>query len=57
MESILGSPEDPQKSNLERKMIDAKTVQKNIEKPLASAGDANPRQGGFWEDNPRQAEI
>ena len=38
-------------------MIDAKIVQKNVEKPLASAGDADPGQGGIWEDNPRQAEV
>ena len=57
MESILGSPEDPRKSHFERKMIDAKIVQKNVEKLLASAGDADPGQGGFWEDNPGQAEV
>ena len=57
MESILGSPEDPQKSNFERKIIDAKIVQKNIKKEIASAGDADPGQGGIWEDNPRQAEV
>ena len=38
-------------------MIDAKIVQKNFKKGIASAGDADPGQGGFWEDNPRQAEV
>ena len=38
-------------------MIGAKIVQKNVEKVLASAGHADPGQGGIWEDNPRQAEI
>ena len=37
--------------------MDAQTVQKNVEKPLASAGHADPGQGGIWEDNPRQAEV
>ena len=30
---------------------------KNVKKVLASAGDADPGQGGFSEDNPRQAEV
>ena len=57
MESILGSPEDPQKNHFERKIIDANIVQKNIKKGIASAGHADPGQGGIWEDNARQAEI
>ena len=57
LESILGFPEDLQKSYFERKMIDEKSVEKNVEKVLASAGHADPGQGGIWEDNPRQAEV
>ena len=38
-------------------MIDAKIVENNVEKLLASAGHADPGQGGIWEDNPRQAEV
>ena len=30
---------------------------KKVLKPLASAGDADPGQGGIWEVNPKQAEI
>ena len=47
----------PGKSNFERKIIDENIMEKNVEKPLASAGDADPGQGGIWEDNPRQAEM
>ena len=47
MESILGSPEDPQKSYFERKMIDETNVENNVEKPLASARDADAGQGGI----------
>ena len=50
-------PGGPPKSHFERKMIGAKIVQKNVKKVLASAGHADPGQGGIWEDNPRQAEI
>ena len=53
----LGSPEDPQKSHFERKIIEANIVQENVKKLLASAGHADPGQGGIWEDNPRQAEV
>ena len=38
-------------------MIDEKKLENNVEKPLASAGHADPGQGGIWEHNPRQAEI
>ena len=34
-----------------------KNDEKKEVKGIASAGDADPGQGGFWEDNPRQAEI
>ena len=37
LESILGSPENPRKSHFERKMVNAKIVQKNVEKLIASA--------------------
>ena len=38
-------------------MRDEKNVEKNVNKAIASAGDADPGQGGFWwEDIPgRQA--
>ena len=37
-------------------MRDEKNVEKKVVKPLGSAGDADPGQGGFWEDIPgRQA--
>jgi hypothetical protein len=42
---------------LREKIIDEKIVEKNVEKGIASAGDADPGQGGIWEDNPRQAEV
>ena len=38
-------------------MIDAQIAQKNIKKVIASAGHADPGQGGIWEDNARQAEV
>ena len=38
-------------------MLDEKLVENYVEKLLASAGDADPGQGGIWEDNLRQAEI
>ena len=33
-------------------MRDGKNVEKNVNKPIASAGDADPGQGGFWENIP-----
>ena len=38
-------------------MRDEQIVEKHVNKLIASAGDADPGQGGFWEDNPRQAQI
>ena len=37
-------------------MRDETNIETLVNKPVASAGDADPGQGGFWED-PRQAEV